>query len=662
MKKGPLMTDTPKNKSKIQVGSSEDIENPSIWKTIHSALERALTPDDLEKSDGNSIGNPDAHKDRPKRVRASFSSDLADHAESLHSDTYDRPLRRLRDKDLLELVRIDPHIGAIVNTRVAQVTSFGDRSESMFDKGVRLLDTKPPQEDEFNSKEEYTRECDRRAVLKDRILQWVLSCGTNDKDILSEIYIDSDKTFKSCTLKMYLQSQARALLSVGRCATQMIRDTQGELLIFRPAPVESIKPVRPGRRVYLTQSRGAEQEPSNNESLHAADAFNRIPDAEKPVAWVQELNGRQEAFFTEQDLRVSYYQVQAELDLCGYPLSPIEFALFLVYIHQHSLSYLRNQFSKGMLTRSIVCIRTTDPEAELAEEDLNKLKRELQNMAARTENSSVVPMISGPIDITIKPFDLGPKDLEWLNLEQTVIRALCSAYQISPSEVGFGLLGDPAGLSSDGSKDMELIQGEERGLRILVDILMEDLNQCIYDRFPEAERDGFKLIAVGLGNETRMAMLQRLSAEQNLVATINDLMSQSEKHDTIEYGGNVPLNPLFHSSVVRYMHYGKFLEVFFGQEGASQRPEYDFLIDPALNQSYQQLKTGGREVAIAQSQATIMQTQMMQMQAKAQAQAPQEQAQQESQTPKGNQDQTLEKRYNDHEELHKSLLDAWMDL
>jgi hypothetical protein len=658
-------------KSKISVGTSEVGEDDPIWKRISESIRDALSgksaidPELLDKSVLPGDNNGTSHHKRAKRVRAEFTSDVSGISSSMMGDTFDRPMGRLSDADQLELVKVDPIIGAIVNTRVNQASPLGDRSESMFDKGVRILDTKMPKEVDYEDRALYLQECKRREIIRDRMMSWVLTCGEDDTETLDKIYIDSDKTMKMCTLKQYMQSQSRALLSCGRCATQMIRDTEGKMLIFRPAPVESIKPVRPGHNVYLSQMRGMSNEVSNEESIEAVESYNKINAAEKPIAWVQELGGRQVAFFTERDMFISYYQMQAQLDLCGYPLSPIEFALYLVYIHQHSLNYLRNQFTKGLLTRSMVCITTKDPEVELGEEDLSRFKRELQNLASRTSNSSVIPVISGPIDVNIKPFDLGPKDLEWQALEQTAIRMICSAFQIAPNEVGFGLLGDPAGLSGDASKDNELVQGEERGLRNLVDIIIESLNHCLYDRFPEAKEEGFKLVAVGLGSETRMAMLQRLQAEQGLTATMNDLLSQSEKNVTVDYGGNVPLNPLFHSGVVKYMHYGVFMEHFFGEKGASQRPDYDFLIDPNLNQMYQSLKTGGREAMIAQNQMAIAQVQAAQQQAA----QPQQQEQQGSTKPQQEQQEqpqpakkSLEQHYAEHEKLNKSLLDEWMNL
>jgi hypothetical protein len=255
--------------------------------------------------------------------------------------------------------------------------------------------------------------------------------------------------------------------------------------------------------------------------------------------------------------------------------------------------------------------------------------------------------------------------MEWMQVEQTVIRALCSAFQISPIEAGFGQLGDNAGMGQ-GSRDYELVQGEERGLRLLVDIMIEDINDAVYQNFPEA-RKRYKVSAFGIGNETREGVIQRQTQELQTTATLNSLFSDSDKNRQFEFGGDVPLSPLFHQNVARYMTYGKFMESYFGMEGASKRPELDFIIDPSLNQSYQQLKMGMQQMQ-AQQQALGLQGQQMQLEMQQaqmqQAQQPQQgqgQPQQQPEEQQKSEDVELEKAWEESMKTnHESLLKSWL--
>ena len=214
-----------------------------------------------------------------------------------------------------------------------------------------------------------------------------------------------------------------------------------------------------------------------------------------------------------------------------------------------------------------------------------------------------------------------------------------------------------------GSRDYELVQGEERGLRLLVDIMVEDINDAVYQNFPEA-RKRYKVSAFGIGNETREGVIQRQTQELQTTATLNSLFSDSDKNRQFEFGGDVPLSPLFHQNVARYMTYGKFMESYFGVEDASKRPELDFIIDPGLNQSYQQLRMGVQQMQ-AQQQALGLQGQQMQLEMQqAQMQQPQQgqgQPQQQPEEQQKSEDVELEKAWEDSMKTnHESLLKSWL--
>lgn len=552
-------------------------------------------------------------KRRYKGSKVSFTSKYNN--SSQFGDSLKKDKRRLTDAECKDLSLVDPYISSIINTRVSQVTPLADRAGSKFDKGIRVVDIQRLDKDSFENEQEYEDALKIREAEKEAILSWILNCGTADKDVLDEIYKGADPTFKYSGLKDYFQAQTRNLLTFGRMGRQNFRATDGTIVGFRPVPVETIEPVRPGEDVHLT----GVNDQTTFQSVEDVKKYNKINEFDKPIAFVQVIDGFQANFFTDRDLVINNYQVQSFVDLNGYPLSPIEFALFLVYMNQHCLSYLRNQFVKGVLTKSMLVLTSTDPSVNISDEDLVTFKAEMQNYASRTDNSSAIPVLAGPIKVDNVRLNDSMKDMEWPTLSNMIIRALCSAYQISPLEAGFGQLGDSAGLG-DVSKDNELIQGEERGLRLISDILLSDISDAVFDNFPQA-KERYKIELVGIGNESREGVLQRQLQEQQTTATMNDMLSESDKNRLLSYGGDVPLNSLFHNNVVRYMKMGVFMEHYLGEKGASEKPEYDFIIDPSLNQAYQAEKwkmtamnAKQTELALAQSegQLQLMNQQMQQ--------------------------------------------------
>ena len=654
------MSDDKKITIKIADGAGPDESiNVNSIDDVTGIIKQRLGRTMLSKSDVQKIAEEDFKKRKYKQSKVKFGSRF--NTRIGVGDSLSKEPKRLSDSELKELSLVDPYIGAIINTRVAQISTFGAISESKFDKGVRVIELDEIRKEDFETDEAFEREIKLREAEKKAILEWVLSCGTTDKQVLNEMYEAADPTFKQCSLKDYFQAQARALLTFGRCARQNLLNADGTICAFRPTPIETIKQVKFGSKVHVTAVSDVSQQ-----SEVDAEKYNKLPTNEKPIAYVQEVDGVQTGFFTDEDLKVTYYQVQSFLDLNGYPMGPIEFALFLVYIHQHTLGYLRNQFVKGQLSKSMIVVRPTDPSVKISDEDIESFKMEIQNLATRTDNSAVIPVIGGPVELELIKTTESPKDMEWMQVEQTVIRALCSAFQISPLEAGFGQLGDTAGMGQ-GNRDYELVQGEERGLRLLVDILVEELNDAVYQNFPEAKKR-YKVTAFGIGNETREGVIQRQSQELNTTATLNSLFSESDKNRQFEFGGDVPLAPLFHQNVARYMTYGKFMESFFGVEGASKRPELDFIIDPSLNQAYQQLKTGMQQMQ-AQQQALGLQEQQMQMEIQ-QAQMQQGMAPQEGQPAASEENQEEAQKSEDIElqkaweesmkSNHETLLKSWL--
>jgi hypothetical protein len=590
----------------------------------------AVGPDDLTKamrSDGDlakSVEPQPYQKDLDPKVdrnKLVFSAYQAG-AENLESKAWGR----MSDEELKNIARVDPYISAIISKRASQCAVIGRLSDSKFDKGTRIQDINPPQKEDFATEDAYNKAVESRKTEMKKILDWVMSCGYNEKSVLNTIFTNGDQLYKHCTFSEYVVGQARNLLTFGRIGMHVMRDEKGLPSLFRPTPIETIYTVK-DRSVKTPVPNNTETQPQSTED---AKDWNDIEPELRPTAYVQRVNGMDTNFFTEDDMKLAYFQKQAYFDLNGYPLAPIELAIYMVFIHQQALGYLKNQFIKGITTKSILAIKSIDPSVMIADEDLDQLRREFHNYVLRTDNSAVTPVISGPFDVEVIPLTPSTKDMEFLQLEDHIIRALCTAMQITPQEMGYGYLGDGNGGLSNNNKQEEIIRGEETGLRMLLDTIYDQVNEILYESF-QGFKENYRLVYTGVGEDTRENVLARSQQELQTTATMNSLLADSEKTEVAPYGGDVPLAPAFHQNVVRYMKYGDFMEHYFKVEGASKIPEYDFLIDPNLNQAYQQLRTMPIEMQKEQAKLQLeSQEQQMQMQSQ-QMQMAEQQAQAQAQ-------------------------------
>lgn len=599
---------------------------------------------------------------QPEKAKTVFISKTASTAASGSLES--KGNRRLTDQELRDLSILDPYISSIISTRVAQSIPMGRPSESKFSKGARMLEIEPLRAQDFPNIEEFKTKTDIRRNQTAMLMDWMLHCGSSDEEQLESIFKDADKTFKHCKLHSYIACQVRNLLTFGRCATHVIRDVSGNPILFRPVPVESIYRVREGESVYLSNT-----ESTTQASKDDVEEYNALPSRERPLAFVQRLDNRDDAFFTDDELLVWNYQDQALTDLNGYNLAPTELAMFMVFIHQQTLQYMRNTFVKGMASKGMIVLESTSESSTLSAEDLEDFRQQFHNFVSRNDNSAAVPVIGGAIRAQFIPLNATPKDMEFLQTEDHIVRAICSAFQIAPTELLQATIGEGGGggsLSRAG-KETELISSQERGLRILLDVIFDGLNDIMGMNFPELKKL-YRFEYTGIGNDTKESVIQQNISELQTTATMSTLWASSERTDPFPFGGDVPLAAAFWSGPARFMFFGEIREHFFGDKGASKKPEYQFLTDPALHQAYMQLKTNPIE---QQAQDTQVQSQMAQVQlqqTEQQAQQPPEQPQaaapasQEEQAQEPQQ-KSLKDQY--REKMTKSMqsyFKEWIDL
>lgn len=539
---------------------------------------------------------------------------------------------RLLDKELKDIAHYDSIISLVVTTRANQCMTFGTKSRSKYDRGFILREKLPVQDDPTIPIEKKGNECLYRTQMAETISRWLLNCGTTNPEIIEHVFHESDSVFRYCKLSEYLAAQVRNLLIFGRCATQVVRNKDGFPLLFRPIPVETLFRVIDGRRISgLTRS----DNDVPNAAVDDVEEYNKLKEGERPIAYVQRVRGKTVSFFTEKDVLVTYLQKQAYEGLDGYPMAPIELAYFSILMHFHAQMYLQNSFQKGLGSKGFITIKT--PEGGVVSKmDVENFRKMFSNYVARNDNSATIPVISGPVDVKFEPLQATSKDLEFNNLYARVLQIVCASFQISPHEIGFGAL-DPGDRStvSDQMKQEQIVQGEERGLRQLLEMMLSSVFMIVCEAFPEA-KDIFHLEAIGLGQNTREGDLELFKEELNTNGTFAKIWANSERSEAFPFGGHVPTSPVFHQSVARYMRFGEMREHFFGEKDASKNPAYDFLIDPALNEAYQALKNQMPQMQ-AQQQALQIEGQKQQMEM-ASTQMQQEQQQQEAQQQQGQAD------------------------
>lgn len=503
--------------------------------------------------------------------------------------------RRLQDKDLVIFSQSDAIVSVIVTTRHNEAISFGRRSKSQYERGVILRDISPVRHSVRKTREEVEAEIRKKDVLSSLIYSWILNCGTSNQKVLDTVFAYGDHYFKNCSLADFFGAQARNLLQCGRMATQLIRNTEGTVIMFRPVPVETIYQYRKGQKLIINKD-GDQDIP--RQTLIDMEKYNSIPDHEKPTIWVQKLGDKIVSFFTEKDLRIDYLQKQAVANLDGYPLAPLELAISALQQHINAQQYMNNNLVKGLGSKGFFTIKPLSDDADAVdtlpnEKQIEAFRKEMQKYVAGSyQNSATIPVISGAYDVDFKSLNATAKDMEFLKLYDYTIALLCASFQISPEEIGFSGVGVKA-TGNEGSED-QVIQGQSKGLATILSALCNCVTQIVWETFPDA-KDVLQIEATGLGKASRMDDLKISKEKLQTSGTFTSLWADSEKSETFPFGGDIPTSPVFHQFITRYMKMSEIRYHFLKIDEDLKNPALDFFVDVGVNASYQQLKMGAAQ-------------------------------------------------------------------
>ena len=180
---------------------------------------------------------------------------------------------------------------------------------------------------------------------------------------------------------------------------------------------------------------------------------------------------------------------------------------------------------------------------------------------------------------------------------------------------------------SETGNEYKLEAHRDTGIRPLLAIFEEFLNSRILPLLDEEVAEYCKISLYGLDADSPDKEVTFIEKRQQLYDSMNDTLRQVDR-PTIpkEFGGDLPLNPMFRQMLDGYFTVGEILEHFCNRKGASKDPNLAYRKDPFFFQMLMYVQ--GQQQMQQQQQ---MAQQQMQMQAQQQNQPQQNQSQQQPQ-------------------------------
>lgn len=502
--------------------------------------------------------------DGPKGSVERLAFEISPRKNSAYGSLYMVKERLLPDELIKRISIQDDLVAAIANARAFHIASNGRPQPDRFSTGFKI-EPEPGLLDKLD--EEGKKKLQEQiANAEMRILTCGKTAGYTDEDVV--------------LFSQFLWQTTRQAVLHGRIAVEAIKNKDGKFHSFRAIDVGTIYKAAPW------------SDDSQAEALRRS-AINRIAKLKNTrldparfekgdYKWVQVIENIPEQAFTADECIVHNFYPVLDVELGGYPISPLDTVISAVTTHINITNHNKLYFENGRASRGMIVVQSDDAD----ESTVQHIRQAFQASINNTKNAWRMPVFAVGQDSNVAwyPIDNSGRDMEFQYLSDTNARVILSAFQMSPEELpGYAHLARGANSQalSEGNNEFKLTAARDVGLRPLLAAFQDFMN---YRMLPLIDEDlstkaSFKF--VGLDAETAEKESIRLQQDMAVHMSINEVLNKVEKKPLPkQFGGEFLLNPQWQAVLDKYVPVGAIMEYFFGMEGASKDPRFAFLNNP----------------------------------------------------------------------------------
>lgn len=554
---------------------------------------------ELSKGDGDSI--PDVPQKMTENSGSYGQKAIIDDPffDQVHQHfIFRNKLSRISNKTLKDVSVRDWVVSATIQARCDTMLRFARPQRKQFEMGYKFQKKK-----NGDKSDDLTPE-DRRIIAD--LEDYIYHCGRKDKVPPGE-EMNFGEFLKLCT---------RDAITFGHVATEKVLTRRGGLHRFRPVPAEAMYIINPktDREIIKKEIVNARKTYQMKQSTYggnnpeSAQQFN-----EPPIEYYKYVqmsyDNRVLAAFGDEDMVWKLFNPQNFADSMGYCFSPLELAIINVTNHLNVENYNANFFTHGYAARGILHLKGTVTQAQLS-----SFRRQFYNTISGTQNAWRTPIIAGMDEVQWVPMSGSAKEMEYLNYNNHIIRAICTQFQIDPVELGLDYLISGTGRSAmqQANNEYKINYSRERGLIPILMMFEDMINGAILPAIDPELAKIYEFKFTGIDDESAQTNVALQQAQMTVFATMNDLLRGEGKEPIKHPVADLPLNQTFWALVEKNMTRGEIRSTFFGDEAAKGKRELAYLpADPAFLGWQQLLLTIDR---------SRKQDEMMKQQAEQQAQ------------------------------------------
>lgn len=572
------MSDTP-NMDEVKKAAAEAISTATSKKMVFALSQGA--GEALEKA-GYESGNPHsplmyalqqasgtANKKAP---RLAFTENPAP------SDNYlglFKSKRRLLPDEVLKQIRIQDHlVAAILRARGSMMSLFGQLKPDRFNVGVEV---KLKQEFyEILTPEQFEKVTARMKRFENLLLHCGHTAGLEHQEKM--------------TLAQWLDIQTQNGLNFGRFATEIIYDREGQPDTDGNYPFHRFRPVDVAT-IYRAVRKG---EYVGNNLREIAMRMLESLTGEKPnidmqrlkedhYAWLQVIDGTPRQAFTHEEMLVFNLFPCTDIEMNGYPVSPLDTVVSSVTTHISIDAYKKLYFQNGRASKGMLVIKSDEVDASV----LDGIKLQFNASVNNVSNSFRTPIFGmGTTDaVEWVPFTgEGLHDGDFQFMYDQIARNIMSAFSMSPDELpGYSHLtrGTNSQTLSESNNEFKLTAARDTGLRPLILKLQTFFNEILFPIIDPLLAKICEVKLSGIDAQSKEQESTRLQQDMPTHMTFNEVLHEVDK-DRIGHhmAGDVPFNERWQLIIDKYKNVGEFMGEFMGSSAAYVDPLLRYKRDP----------------------------------------------------------------------------------
>lgn len=492
--------------------------------------------------------------------------------------------RRLLPDEVLKQIRIQDHlVAAILRARGSMFSLFGHLRKDRFDTGFEVAIKKEFYE--ILNPEQYQKVMERIKKFERILLNCGHTAGLEHQDQL--------------TLSQYIDIEMQNGMNFGRFATEVIydRDTDPDedgnfpFHRFRPVDVATIyRCVRKGEYV------GNNLRETAMRMLESITGDKPKIDMQKlkedQYAWLQVIDGTPRQAFTHREMLVYNMFPCTDIEMNGYPVSPLDTVVSSVTTHISIDAYKKLYFQNGRATRGMLVIKSD----EVDEAVLNGIKLQFNASVNNVANSFRTPIFGMGKEDSVDwlPFSgEGLHDDAFQFMYDQIARNIMSSFSISPDELpGYSHLsrGTNSQTLSESNNEFKLTAARDTGLRPLLLKLQTFFNQLLFPLIDPLLAKICEVKFCGLDAQSKEQESTRLQQDMPTFMSYDEVLHQVDKEPVGKIlGGDVPFNERYQLILDKYKNVGDIMGSFLGDNGAVVDPMLRYKRDPFWLQNFQLL-------------------------------------------------------------------------